>query len=149
MAPGAVQFPLDIHVPSTFQAKQGDFAKFQKAAAEREAEQRLAGAGGAADRPGQRDRLQAARGVLAARRRRPQDHARGPHAGDPLYAEPLHVPLVLVSDDDDGRLAKLKAKEQIERLSFRFLVEGAEIAWQVKEQTASKVVFVGEGRGRA
>jgi YidC/Oxa1 family membrane protein insertase len=62
-------------------------------------------------------------------------------------AKPLGHSLVLVNDDDDGKLQTLDPADQLARQSFRFLVKDAVIEWTIKEETPNKVVFEGRVPG--
>ena len=60
---------------------------------------------------------------------------------DRKTAGPTGQNLVLVNDDEDGGLNLLKPDERLKRQSFRLLVDGKHLKWDVRERKSDQVVF--------
>jgi YidC/Oxa1 family membrane protein insertase len=147
--PGGWFLPPDPTLPAIFQKQHQALAEARKAQEAREAEARMAAEKEGppivlGDGPGFKIRAEFSTRGGAMKRVTLKDY----RAASPDYAQPLDQELVLLSDDDDGKLATAPVKEQLERQSFRFIVEGSQIQWSVKEPpTPTRVAFVGEVPG--
>src|SRR5262245_41826476 len=64
-----------------------------------------------------------------------------PATRDYARPDPEGRPLLLFSDDDDGKLKELGPVERNERLSFRFFMPEQDLTWKLAEKGADRLIF--------